>query len=131
MGDPMAGTTSKKRSEPAAAMSGRAGRPTLRDVAAVAGVSFKTVSRVVNGEAGVRPATAARVLDAVRQLGFQPNEIASSLKRGVSRDTIGLVIEDVANPFFARLLRAVEEVTRERGLLVITCLLYTSDAADE
>jgi LacI family transcriptional regulator len=99
---------------------GRVGRPTLRDVAAVAGVSFKTVSRVVNGEPGVRPATAERVLGAVRQLGFQPNEIASSLKRGVSRDTIGLVIEDVANPFFARLLRAVEEVTRERGLLVIT-----------
>jgi LacI family transcriptional regulator len=86
----------------------------------VAGVSFKTVSRVVNREGGVRPATAARVLDAVRQLGFQPNEIASSLKRGVSRDTIGLVIEDVANPFFSRLARAVEEVTRERGLLVIT-----------
>lgn len=95
------------------------GRPTIRDVALVAGVSFKTVSRVVNGESGVRPATAERVLAAARQLGFQRNDIASSLKRGVSRDTIGLVIEDVSNPFFATVARAVEEVTRERGMLVI------------
>ena len=95
------------------------GRPTVRDVARVAGVSFKTVSRVVNGEAGVRPETAERVLAAARQLGFQRNEIASSLKRGMSRDTIGLVIEDVSNPFFATVARAVELVTRERGMLVI------------
>jgi LacI family transcriptional regulator len=88
-------------------------------VARVAGVSFKTVSRVVNGEPGVRPETAERVLAAARQLGFQRNEIASSLKRGVSRDTIGLVIEDVSNPFFATVARAVELVTRERGMLVI------------
>jgi LacI family transcriptional regulator len=88
-------------------------------VARVAGVSFKTVSRVVNGEPGVRPETAERVLAAARQLGFKRNEIASSLKRGVSRDTIGLVIEDVSNPFFATVARAVELVTRERGMLVI------------
>jgi LacI family transcriptional regulator len=83
-------------------------------------VSFKTVARVVNGEGGVRPETAARVMDAVERLGFQPNQLASSLKRGVSQDSIGLVIEDVANPFFARLARAVEEVTRLRGMLLIT-----------
>jgi LacI family transcriptional regulator len=95
------------------------GRPTVRDVARVAGVSFKTVSRVVNGEAGVRPETAERVIAAARQLGFRRNEIASSLKRGVTRDTVGLVIEDVSNPFFATIARAVELVTRERGMLVI------------
>ena len=95
------------------------GRPTLRDVAALAGVSFKTVSRVVNDEPGVRPETAERVLFAVRQLGFQPDVIASSLKRGTNQATIGLVIEDVSNPFFAIVGRAVEEVTRERGLLMI------------
>jgi LacI family transcriptional regulator len=95
------------------------GRPTVRDVARVAGVSFKTVSRVVNGEPGVRPETADRVLAAARQLGFRRNEIASSLKRGMSRDTIGLLIEDVSNPFFATVARAVELVTRERGMLVI------------
>jgi LacI family transcriptional regulator len=99
---------------------GLVARPTLRHVAALAGVSFKTVSRVVNGEPGVRPATAARVSDAVRQLGFRRNEIASSLKRSGRRQTIGLVIEDMANPFFSTIARAVEEVARDRGLMLIT-----------
>src|SRR6187431_1906148 len=98
----------------------RAARPTMRDVATLAGVSFKTVARVVHGEQWVRPATATRVHEAIRQLGYQPNEIASSLKRGVSRDTIGLVIADVANPFFSTMARAVEDVVRDRRLMVIT-----------
>jgi LacI family transcriptional regulator len=92
----------------------------MRDVATLAGVSFKTVARVVHGEQWVRPATATRVHEAIRQLGYQPNEIASSLKRGVSRDTIGLVIADVANPFFSTMARAVEDVVRDRRLMVIT-----------
>jgi LacI family transcriptional regulator len=98
----------------------RGSRPTMRDVATVANVSFKTVARVVHGERWVRAETAARVNDAIRQLGYRPNDIASSLKRGVSRDTIGLVIADVANPFFSTIARAVEDVVRERRLLVIT-----------
>jgi LacI family transcriptional regulator len=95
------------------------GRPTLRHVADRAGVSFKTVSRVVNDEPGVRAETAERVLAAVAELGYQRNVLASSLKRGGGHDTIGLIIEDVSNPFFAVIARAVEEITRERGLLVI------------
>jgi LacI family transcriptional regulator len=98
----------------------RGGRPTLRDVAAVATVSFKPVSRVVNNEPRVRPETADRVNQAIRQLGFSRNYIASSLKRGVSAATIGLVIADVANPFFAVIARAVEEVARERDHLLVT-----------
>jgi LacI family transcriptional regulator len=92
----------------------------MRDVAAEAGVSFKTVARVINGEPWVRPETAARVEAAIRQLGYLPNEMASSLKRGVSRDTVGLVIADVANPFFSAIARAVEDVFRDRRLLIIT-----------
>ena len=95
-------------------------RPTMRDVATVANVSFKTVARVVHGEPWVRAETAARVNAAIRQLGYQPNDIASSLKRGVSRETIGLVIADVANPFFSTIARAVEDVIRDRRLLTIT-----------
>lgn len=95
------------------------GRPTVRDVAEVAGVSFKTVARVVNGEPGVRPETAERVMAAVRQLGFRRNAVAASFKRGISEDTIGLVIDDVSNPFFATLTRAIEDVTRAQGLQVI------------
>lgn len=95
------------------------GRPTVRDVAQVAGVSFKTVARVVNGEPGVRPETAERVMVAVRQLGFRRNAVAATFKRGVSDGTIGLIIDDVSNPFFATLARAIEEVTRGPGLQVI------------
>ncbi len=95
-------------------------RPTLRDVAARAGVSFKTVSRVINSEPGVRPETAARVQQAVSDLGFRRNQMASSLKRGGSSRTIGLVIGDVANPFFSMIARTVEDATRDSGLLIIT-----------
>jgi LacI family transcriptional regulator len=83
-------------------------------------VSFKTVSRVVNNEPRVRAETADRVHQAIRQLGFSRNYIASSLKRGVSSATIGLVIADVANPFFAVIARAVEEVARTRYHLLVT-----------
>ena len=94
-------------------------RPTLRDVAELAGVSFKTVARVINGEPGVRPETAERVMAAVRQLGFRRNVLAAHLKTGLRRDTIGLVIDDVSNPFFATLARAIEDVTWPRGIQVI------------
>jgi LacI family transcriptional regulator len=94
-------------------------RPTLRDVAEVAGVSFKTVARVINGEPGVRPATAERVMAAVRQLGFRRNVLAAQLKTGLRRDTIGLVIDDVSNPFFATLARAIEDVTWASRIQVI------------
>ena len=96
------------------------GRPTVRDVARVAGVSIKTVSRVVNDEAGVHPATAERVLAAIDQLGFRRNLSARNLRRGSSTGTIGLVLEDVGNPFYSGVTRAVEEIARLRGRQVIT-----------
>jgi LacI family transcriptional regulator len=95
-------------------------RPTMTDVAAAAGVSLKTVSRVVNGEPGVTPATAARVRAAIELLGFRRNDVARALRRGQRFRMLGLVIEDVANPFYSAIARGAEEVTRERGLLLIT-----------
>lgn len=89
------------------------------DVAREAGVSLKTVSRVVNDEGGVRPETASRVHEAIAALGFRRNDMARVLRQGRSSGTIGLVIEDVANPFYSAITRAVEEVARERGYLVI------------
>lgn len=91
----------------------------MLDVARKAGVSLKTVSRVVNGEAGVRAETAARVRGAVDALGYRANDIARNLRRGRPSATIGLVIEDVRNPFYSSLARAVEEVARREGYLVI------------
>ena len=94
-------------------------RPTMSDVAALAGVSLKTVSRVVNGEPGVRPKTAERVMAAVRELGFRRNTIAADFARGAGRRDIGLVIDDVSNPFWAKAARAIEDVAAAHGRHVI------------
>jgi LacI family transcriptional regulator len=92
----------------------------MRDVAHTAGVSLKTVSRVINAEAGVTPATAAKVTEAIDALGFERNDLARSLRQGGSSSTLGLVIEDVANPFYSAVAQAVESVASERGFLLIT-----------
>jgi LacI family transcriptional regulator len=91
----------------------------MLDVAALAGVGLATVSRVVNGKTGVTPATAARVLAAIERLDYRHNVNASILRRSNPKTaTIGLVIEDVANPFMSALHRAVEDCARARGVLV-------------
>ena len=95
-------------------------RPTIRDVAALARVSLKTVSRVVNGEGSVSDELTARVQRAIEQLGFRPNFTASTLRRtGGRTKTVGLVLEDLANPFSAAVVRAVEDVARHRGVMVL------------
>lgn len=91
-------------------------RPTMRDVASHAGVSLKTVSRVLNGEPGVVTSTSQRVRVAVSELGFTRNDIAAGLRRrGQGTASVGLIIEDVANPFYSTLTGAVEERARARG----------------
>lgn len=92
----------------------------MRDVAALAGVSLKTVSRVVNGEPGVSEALVSRVQQASAQLEFRPNLTASSLRRTDGRTrTIGLLLDDVANPFSSALHRVIEDVAHERGVVVL------------
>ncbi|WP_235485154.1 LacI family DNA-binding transcriptional regulator [Streptomyces roseoverticillatus] len=90
----------------------------MKDVAARAGVGLKTVSRVVNGEPGVTADTERRVQDAITALGFRRNDSARILRKGRTA-SIGLVLEDLADPFYAPLNRAVEEVARAHGALLI------------
>lgn len=92
----------------------------MREVAAVAGVSLSTVSRVINGGAGVRADLVDRVSDAVEMLGYRHNLAASSLRRA-DRQTanIGLIFEDVSNPFFGSVHRGVEDVARRRRVLTM------------
>jgi LacI family transcriptional regulator len=91
----------------------------MLDVAALAGVSLATVSRVVNGKAGVSKDMLTRVQGAIDRLDYRHNVNASSLRRLDRKTaTIGLVLEDVANPFMSALHRAVEDRARERGVLV-------------
>lgn len=96
-------------------------RATMRDVAAAAGVSLKTVSRVVNGEPGVSPTMSSRVHRAAERLNFQLNLGARSLRRADGRTaSIGLILENVENPYSSALHRAVENVARARGVAVLT-----------
>ncbi|RFU85081.1 LacI family transcriptional regulator [Streptomyces triticagri] len=90
----------------------------MKDVAARAGVGLKTVSRVVNGEPGVTPDTERRVQEAIDALGFRRNDSARVLRKGRTA-SIGLVLEDLADPFYGPLSRAVEEVARAHGALLI------------
>lgn len=91
----------------------------MLDVAALAGVGLKTVSRVVNAEPGVSPALEAKVRRAIEQLNYRRDANASMLRRlGGKTQTIGLVLEDVANPFSSALHRAIEDSARARNVLV-------------
>ena len=89
------------------------------DVAEHAHVSLKTVSRVVNDEPGVRSETADRVRESIKALGFRRNDGARQLRRGRTA-SIGLVVEDLANPFYSTLTGAVERVARRRAHLLMS-----------
>jgi LacI family transcriptional regulator len=99
----------------------------IRDVAGHAGVSVGTVSNVLNRPETVGAETRRRVLDAIAALGFVRNESARQLRAGSSR-TIGLVVLDIANPFFTDVARGVEEAANAAGLAVILC--NTDDRQD-
>jgi LacI family transcriptional regulator len=102
--------------EPRAPRRGAA-RPTMRDVAARAGVGIKSVSRVVNGEY-VRPETERVIVQAIAELGFSRNDSAAMLRQGLSA-SVGLVLEDIAEPFHSMLTRAVEAVTLAKGSILM------------
>ncbi len=95
-------------------------RVTMADVAREVGVSVMTVSRVVNDKGDVSEGTRQRVLDAIEQLGYRPSAIARSLATRHT-GTLGLVIPDVANPFFAEVARGVEHVAYAEGYNVFLC----------
>ncbi|MGW7043318.1 LacI family DNA-binding transcriptional regulator [Streptomyces avermitilis] len=90
----------------------------MRDVAAQAGVSAMTVSRVLKGDPRVSDRSRALVLAAVEELGYRLNETARSLRVGGS-GLIGLVVTNIANPFYSRLALGVQEVAGEHGLRVL------------
>jgi LacI family transcriptional regulator len=91
----------------------------MAEVARYAKVSQKTVSRVVNREPGVLAQTEERVLEAIGRLGYRRNDLARTLRRGLSTATVGLVVEDISDPFFSTVAKAVSEVARRRDHLVL------------
>lgn len=90
------------------------------DVAQRAGVSIKTVSRVVNNAPHVQQDLVDRVLAAVAELGFRRNGIAQTLRSGRTTATVGLVIEEIGNPFYSTIAAAVAEVAGVHDTLLIT-----------
>ncbi|MEU7928721.1 LacI family DNA-binding transcriptional regulator [Micromonospora sp. NPDC049801] len=89
------------------------------DVARHAGVSLKTVSRVVNDEP-VGQELLGRVLAAITELGFRRNDIARNLRSRQLNATVGLLIEEIANPFYATIASVAAEIAAAHGTMLIT-----------
>ncbi|MGC8470387.1 MAG: LacI family DNA-binding transcriptional regulator, partial [Acetobacteraceae bacterium] len=83
-------------------------------MAARAAVAPATVSNVLSGRRAVGAALRERVLAAIAETGYRPNQLASSLRRRRS-DTIGILVPDLANPFFAALVHRLEDLAAEDG----------------
>src|SRR5258707_7806358 len=93
---------------------------TLHEVARRAGVSAMTVSRVVNGRGGVDSETRQRVEEAIQALDYVPNRIARGLISQKTQ-TIGVIVPDIVNPFFAPVVRGAESAARKAGSRVLLC----------
>jgi DNA-binding LacI/PurR family transcriptional regulator len=106
-----------------ATLTGDGSDATVKTVAAHAGVSAQTVSRVLRGTGYVSEPTRRKVLAAVEAVGYRPNAVGRSL-RASRTPMVGLLITDVANPFYANLHKSIEAVFRTRGL---TLMLLNSD----
>lgn len=99
---------------------------TIKDVARHANVSITTVSRVLNEtEHAVSPETKERVLKSIQELGFYPNAMARGLHLNKTR-TIGLIIQDISNPYYPSIVRGVEDAAQELGYTVVLANVYRS-----
>src|SRR5262249_2738040 len=102
--------------------------PTALDVAREAGVAPATAARVLGNYSSVSPALRERVLQAAEQLGYRPNRLARSMVTGLT-NTLGVVIANIEDQFFARLVRGVADEAREAGFQLV--LANSDDDADE
>ena len=100
---------------------------TIKDVAKAAGVSRQTVSRAMNGKAEITPETKARVMQAVKELGYTPNRMAQGMVTRSTR-TVGLIIGDITNLFFAEVTRGAQDLAQAHDYHVI---LYNTDDSHE
>lgn len=94
--------------------------PTMNDVARVANVALKTVSRYVNGQTNINPELSSRIAAAIDELGYRRNLAAAGLRPGQTTKTLGLIISDLANPYYSALTRAIESYTSARGYLLFS-----------
>jgi len=95
-------------------------RATMHDIASRAEVSLGTVSHVINGTAPVRDALKKRVLQAIDELGYQPNHLSRGLRRNRT-NLIGMIIPDIMNPFFPSVVRGVEDMAYKASYRLLLC----------
>ena len=100
-------------------------RPTIKDVAREAGVSINTVSRALNDKPDVSAETRKAVLKAARELGYVPNKLARRL-RANRTGVYGVIVADIANPFFSVVVKGMEEATKSLG-----CSLILQDSGED
>ncbi|MGA3218780.1 MAG: LacI family DNA-binding transcriptional regulator [Acidimicrobiales bacterium] len=93
--------------------------PTMRDVAALAGVSTMTVSRTLHDDPRITDDTKSRVRAALNQLGYVRNDTARNLRMGRGAGAVGLVIGNLANPFYSQLALGIGEAVEQYGLTVM------------
>ncbi len=106
------------------------GRPTIRDVAREAGVSIGTVSAVINERGQVAEETRRHVQRFIAELGFEPNNTARSLKsRRIS--SIGFVVPDLDNPFFAAVAEGVQRGIGDNDILLMLCITWSQTEREE
>jgi LacI family transcriptional regulator len=101
-----------------------------KEIAKLAGVSDATVSRVINNHPSVAPDTKARVESVINQYGYMRNMVARGLRRQQS-DIIGVIIPDITNEFFARIVLSVQDALLNHGYLVVMCNIKENDSLEE
>lgn len=92
----------------------------LKDVAKLAGVGLGTASRVLNNHPSVTEETKKLVLDVMKELNYQPNAIARSLKMNTTR-TVGILIPDITSAYFPEIVRGIEDMAKECNYNIILC----------
>jgi DNA-binding LacI/PurR family transcriptional regulator len=102
---------------------------TLRDVALSAGLSPATVSRALSGARYVDEATRARVVTAARELGYRPNALARAL-RAKQTMTVGLIVPDIRNDFYAETATVLQGAFEERGYRLLLCISNNEAESD-
>ncbi|MFC5653835.1 LacI family DNA-binding transcriptional regulator [Paenibacillus solisilvae] len=101
-------------------------KATIYDVAREAGVSIATVSKVINGKGKISEETRGTVLEIMARMNYQPSVIASALT-GKKTYTLGLLVPDISNPFFAEIARAIEDQSQHYGYSVVMCSTDNKD----
>jgi LacI family transcriptional regulator len=93
---------------------------TIQDISKAAGTSPSTVSRVLTGSASVSPEKREAIEDAIKRLKYRPSHLARGLKTSITY-SVGLLLNDITNPFYSAIARGVEDVALEHGYSLILC----------